>query len=86
MAQFILHDCIEIVLIVNWYRAGASVHDGFAGLYAELAEYVTQVTGFLFVGYLNIHHQRWLHHSREKFRIGAEMKALCDHHGMFQIV
>ena len=77
---------IETILVGNWYRPGSSEHDGFTCLYAELAEYFAQVTGVLLVGDLNIHHRRWLHHSNDNTRIGAEMKALCDYHGMFQVV
>ena len=77
---------IETILIANWYRPGASEFNGFAELYSELAEYFMQATGVVIMGDLNIHHKRWLKHSREDSKIGAEMKTLCDFHGLFQIV
>ena len=77
---------IETILIANWYRPGASEFDGFSELYAELGEFFSQATGVVIMGDLNIHHKRWLKYSREDSRIGAEMKTLCDFHGLFQIV
>ena len=77
---------VETVLLGNWYRPGASVFDGFTELYEELAEHFTEVSGVLLVGDLNIHHKRWLRFSSEDTHIGAEMKALCDFHGMSQMV
>ena len=49
---------IETILIANWYRPGASEFNGFADLYAELAEYFMQATGVVILGDLNIHHKR----------------------------
>ena len=72
---------METYLSANWYRPGASDFDGYAELYAELAEYFPQATGVVIAGDLNIHHKRWLKYSREDSRVGAEMKTLCDCHG-----
>ena len=55
-------------------------------LYEELGEFFNQVSGKVLVGDLNIHHQRWLKYSRENTIIGAEMKTLCDFHGLTQLV
>ena len=77
---------IETFLLGNWYRPGASDFDGFATLYSEVGEYFTQVNGIVLMGDLNIHHQRWLRYSRENTRIGGEMKAFCDFHGLQQLV
>ena len=73
-------------MIGNWYRPGSTVHDGLSALYAETAEYFSQVSGIVLMGDLNIHHQRWLRHSNANTSIGAEMKCYCDFHGMFQLV
>ena len=77
---------IETILLGNWYRPGASAFDGFTELYAELAEHFAEVSGVLLIGDLNIHHKRWLRFSNDNTHIGSEMKALCDFHGLSQIV
>ena len=77
---------VETILLGNWYRPGSSAFDGFSELYAELAEHFSEISGVLLVGDLNIHHQRWLRFSSGNSGIGSELKALCDFHGMFQIV
>ena len=74
------------ILNTNWYRPGASEFDGFSNLYSELAEYFPQVSGVGIIGDLNIHHKRWLRFSNDNSRVGAEMKVLCDFHGLSQIV
>ena len=45
---------IETFLIANWYRPGASTHDGFVRLYAEVSEHFQQCSGILIAGDLNI--------------------------------
>ena len=77
---------VDTILVANWYRPGASIHDGFSTLYAEMSEYFTQVSGIVIIGDLNIHHKRWLIHSSENTAIGAELKIFCDFHGLFQVV
>ena len=77
---------VDTILLANWYRPGASVWDGFTDLYSELGEYFSQVSGVAIVGDLNIYHKKWLRFSPSDTRIGAEMKALCDFHGLFQVV
>ena len=77
---------IDTILLANWYRPGASVHDGFSTLYSEMAEYFQGVTGVVLVGDLNIHHKRWLRYSNDDTRIGSEMQAFCDFHGLLQHV
>ena len=63
-----------------------SSFDGFSSLYDELEKFFNQVSGIILVGDLNIHHRRWLKFSRESTNIGAEMKTLCDFHGLIQMV
>ena len=77
---------IDTILLGNWYRPGVSTHDGFATLYSEMGEFFPQVTGVVILGDLNIHHQRWLHFSRENSSVGADMKTFCNFHGLLQIV
>ena len=64
---------VETVLVANWYRPGSSDFDGFSVLYSEMAEYYPQVSDIVIVGDLSMHHNRWLHFSREVTRIGAEI-------------
>ena len=62
---------IDTILLANWYRPGASVHDGFATLYTEMGEYFQEVIGVVLMGDLNIHHKRWLRDCSEDTRIGS---------------
>ena len=38
------------------------------------------------MGDLNVHHKRWLRFSNDDTRIGSELKAFCDFHGLMQLV
>jgi len=35
---------------------------------------------------MNVHHQRWLHHSNGDTPVGTDLKVLCDSLGLFQLV
>lgn len=63
----------EIFLIANWYRPGASVHDGFVRLHQEIAGYFQECSGVLIVGDLNVHHKRWLRYSNDNTQVGADL-------------
>ena len=73
-------------MVGNWYRPGASIHDGFAQLQTELSDFSSHVSGVILSGDLNIHHIRWLTHSNANTPVGADMKVLCDTFGMLQLV
>ena len=77
---------IEIVLVANWYRPGASEHDGFAKLYDEVQTYYHEISGIVIAGDLNVHHRRWLHFSNANTQIGTDLKGFCDYFGMWQAV
>jgi len=77
---------VETILLANWYRPGATVHDGFANLYAEVGEHFQEMSGILIAGDLNIHHKRWLRYSNDNTQVGADLKTFCDYHGMSQLV
>ena len=77
---------VETFLLGNWYRPGASEHNGYVELYGELAEYFTEIIGVLLIGDLNIHHERWLRFSNGHSAVGSDLKTLCDFHGMTQLV
>jgi len=76
----------DTILVANWYRPGATVHDGFVNLYAEMAEYWYEISGVVIAGDLNIHHKKWLRHSNGDTTVGADLKTLCEFHGMNQLV
>ena len=57
----------EVVLLANWYRPGASIHDGFEKIQEELGALAAQATGVIIADDLNVHHQRWLRFSNEIF-------------------
>ena len=77
---------VETILVGNWYRPGASVHDGFAKLYEEVAIYYQEVSGVLLGGDLNVHHKKWLRFSNDNTAIGTDLKTLCDFYGLNQLV
>ena len=81
-----LHLDPEIILLGNWYRPGSSVHDGFLHLQKEFAKFVSQITGVIITGDLNIHHTRWLHYSNGNTQQGADLKVICDNFGWQQLV
>ena len=73
-----LHVEPEILLVGNWYRPGATVHDSFVGLQTDLTKFMPDVTGIIVTGDLNIHHARWLRHSNGNSIQGADLKVVCD--------
>lgn len=81
-----MHLGAETTLVGNWYRPGATFHDGFSNLQADFVEFSIQVSGIILTGDLNIHHQRWLIHSNGNTAVGSDMKVLCDSYGLTQMV
>ena len=81
-----LHADPEVLLVGNWYRPGATIHDGYAALQEEIAEHSSDATGMILAGDLNIHHAKWLRHSNGNSVQGADLRALCDNLGLQQIV
>ena len=77
---------VETILVANWYRPGATIHDGFSKLYLEVAEYFQESSGVLIAGDLNVHHKKWLRHSNDNTQVGSDLKSFCDFHGMSQLV
>ena len=65
---------LDTILLANWYRPGAIVHDRFVNLYAELAEYWYEISGVLIAGDLNVYHKKWLRHSPDNTTVGADLK------------
>jgi hypothetical protein len=58
-----LHADPETILLGNWYRPGATIHDGYMHLISEIEMHSAESTGIILSGDLNIHHARWLRHS-----------------------
>jgi len=77
---------VETILLANWYRPGATVHDGFAKLYTEVGQYFQEVSGIFIAGDLNVHHKRWLRFSNDNTQVGADLRTFCEFHGMTQLV
>ena len=76
----------EVILLGNWYRPGATPHDGFSELYADLNEFASEITGVILSGDMNVHHLRWLRHSSGNTPVGSDLKGLCDSYGLTQLV
>ena len=81
-----LHVDPEVLLLGNWYRPGATLHDGFECLTAELAKHTEDATGIILTGDLNIHHARWLRHSNGNSIQGADLRVVCENFGLQQLV
>ena len=75
----------ENILIGNWYRPGATEHDGFEALQNEIVEFSSECTGIILTGDLNIHHAKWLRFSNGNSLQGSDLKMLCDNYGLHQL-
>jgi len=51
---------VETILLANWYRPGASEHEGYKHLYEEVAQYYQEISNVFIAGDLNVHHRKWL--------------------------
>ena len=76
----------ETILIGNWYRPGATVHDGFDVLRSEISDLASDCTSVILTGDLNIHHRSWLRFSNAETMQGADLKTFCDSFGLLQLV
>ena len=76
----------EVILLGNWYRPGASPHDGFSELHADLTEFVSEITGVILSGDMNVHHKSWLRFSSGNTPVGSDLKGFCDSYGLTQLV
>ena len=85
-AWYLLNLDPEVILIGNWYRPGASEHDGFKMLYEEVAAFTTEFTGMILMGDLNVHHAKWLRFSNGNSIVGADLKAFSENYGLHQLV
>jgi len=82
----LLHLDIGSVAIGNWYRSPNADQVQMSSLRQELAELKGDVIGFLLVGDMNVHHQKWLRHSNSNTPEGAALKDICDDFAMKQCV
>ena len=76
----------ETFLVGNWYRPGATVHDGFEKLQNDFNDFAGDVTGVIIAGDVNVHHQRWLRYSNANTPIGSDLKIVCDDFNLMQLV
>ena len=60
---YFLHINLEVLLVANWYRPDASVHDDFAALQSEICNFSAEAAGMVLSGDLNVHHAKYLRHS-----------------------
>ena len=65
---------VDTILVVNWYRPGATVHTTFADLYTEVNEFFDEVSGIVIAGDINIHHKKWLRYSNASTEVGADLR------------
>ena len=76
---------IENLLVGNWYRPGATEHDGFEGLQNEIVSMSSEISGIIICGDLNIHHSRWLRFSNGNTIQGSDLRSVCDNLGLLQL-
>ena len=82
----ILHTHIGAILLGNWYRAPDAGDSSIETLPAELDRLRAEVVGVILLGDINIHHRKWLRHSRENSAIGERLWSVCKDSGLKQHV
>ena len=74
------------ILLGNWYRPPDDDGSSLDGLAAAINRLQGDVIGVLLVGDVNIHHQRWLHHSHSNTAVGERLWNICRDAGLKQLV
>ena len=74
------------ILLGNWYRPPDDDGSSLDGLAAAISRLQSDVIGILLVGDVNIHHQRWLHHSHSNTAVGERLWNICRDAGLKQLV
>ena len=74
------------ILLGNWYRPPDDDGSSLDGLAAAISRLQGDVIGILLVGDVNIHHQRWLHHSHSNTAVGERLWNICRDAGLKQLV
>ena len=74
------------ILLGNWYRPPDDDGSSLDGLAAAISRLQGDVIGVLLVGDVNIHHQRWLHHSHSNTAVGERLWNICRDAGLKQLV
>ncbi len=82
----ILHTNIGAILLGNWYRAPDAGESSIDSLATELERLGSEVIGVILTGDINIHHRKWLRHSRDNSTIGERLWNVCKGHGLKQLV
>ena len=73
----ILHTNIGAILLGNWYRAPDAGESSIDSLATELERLGSEVIGVILTGDINIHHRKWLRHSRDNSTIGERLWNVC---------
>ena len=83
----ILHTNLGAVLIGNWYRAPDARDFSIRTLTEKLSKLrVDLAIGVILAGDVNIHHRKWLRHSRENSAIGELLWNISREEGLKQLV
>ena len=82
----ILHTNCGNILIGNWYRAPDDSDASVRSLSSELQSLRSEFIGAVILGDPNIHHRKWLVHSRDNSAIGELLHKSCLDTGLKQIV
>ena len=82
----LLHLDVGTLAIANWYRPPSSALEHIASLQEELSGLKHEVIGFILLGDMNIHHQRWLFRSNANTLEGSTLKEICDDFALQEIV
>ena len=81
-AWHFIHLDPEIILLGNWYRPGATCHDNFEGLDADLQRLTPEATSVILTGDLNVHHSKWLRFSNGNTAVGADLRIISENFGL----
>ena len=82
----ILHTNLGSIAIGNWYRAPDDSGTSVRSFPVEFNSFRSNFIGAIIVGDPNIHHKKWLVHSRENSAIGELLHKSCLDVGLRQVV
>ena len=81
-----LHTNIGTILIGNWYRPPDDKGNSLDSLEEELSRLGSDVIATILLGDMNVHHRRWLRHSRDDSALGSRLHDICCDAGLKQLV
>ena len=82
----VLHTHVGPLLLGNWYRPPDEPGDSMDTLVEEIQRLRSDCIGVILIGDINIHHKKWLKHSRDNTALGERLWSICRETGLKQCV